>query len=220
MEIDNESKEFFEMFPTVKEFTLNNEEMAKKQGYVEDYMGRQRHLPDAQLPELTIKAYKKIPVDNVFFDNINSFIEDIDDETTAQWINKWLTLNTKSFNAKTKFKELAKANGVVVKDNGAFISKALTQCTNARIQGSAATLTKKAMIEISNDKRLQEIGIPSTIVRNTDETLERKELINRIMNEIPIGIERWNCLRNLMYDELKKINSKTPFWNTIPKRGL
>ena len=30
-------------------------------------------------------------------------------------------------------------------------------------------------------KRLQELGIPSTIVRNTDETLERKERINRIM---------------------------------------
>lgn len=32
-------------------------------------------------------------------------------------------------------------------------------------------------------KRLQELGIPSTIVRNTDETLERKERINRIMND-------------------------------------
>ncbi|MCI7702586.1 MAG: LysM peptidoglycan-binding domain-containing protein [Tenericutes bacterium] len=31
-------------------------------------------------------------------------------------------------------------------------------------------------------KRLQELGIPSTIVRNTDKTLERKERINRIMN--------------------------------------
>lgn len=31
-------------------------------------------------------------------------------------------------------------------------------------------------------KRLQELGIPSTIVRNTDETLERKERINRIIN--------------------------------------
>lgn len=31
-------------------------------------------------------------------------------------------------------------------------------------------------------KRLQELGIPSTIVRDTDETLERKERINRIMN--------------------------------------
>ena len=31
-------------------------------------------------------------------------------------------------------------------------------------------------------KRLQELGIPSTIVRNMDETLERKERINRIMN--------------------------------------
>lgn len=31
-------------------------------------------------------------------------------------------------------------------------------------------------------KRLQELGIPSTIVRKTDETLERKERINRIMN--------------------------------------
>ena len=31
-------------------------------------------------------------------------------------------------------------------------------------------------------KRLQELGIPATIVRNTDETLDRKERINRILN--------------------------------------
>ena len=31
-------------------------------------------------------------------------------------------------------------------------------------------------------KRLQELGIPTTIVRNTDETLNREERINRILN--------------------------------------
>lgn len=31
-------------------------------------------------------------------------------------------------------------------------------------------------------KRLQELGIPATIVRNTDETLDREERINRILN--------------------------------------
>ena len=31
-------------------------------------------------------------------------------------------------------------------------------------------------------KRLEELGIPATIVRNTDETLDRKERINRILN--------------------------------------
>lgn len=31
-------------------------------------------------------------------------------------------------------------------------------------------------------RRLQELGIPSTIVRNSDETLERAERINRILD--------------------------------------
>lgn len=31
-------------------------------------------------------------------------------------------------------------------------------------------------------RRLQELGIPSTIVRNADETLERAERINRILD--------------------------------------
>lgn len=31
-------------------------------------------------------------------------------------------------------------------------------------------------------KRLQELGIPTTIVRNTDETLDREERISRILN--------------------------------------
>lgn len=30
--------------------------------------------------------------------------------------------------------------------------------------------------------RLNELGIPATIVRNTDETLDRKERVNRILN--------------------------------------
>jgi DNA polymerase-1 len=51
--------EFFKMFPSVKDFTKKNEYNAKTIGYVEDYMGRRRHLKDASLPEISIKAFKK-----------------------------------------------------------------------------------------------------------------------------------------------------------------
>ena len=148
-------EEFAKMFPKIKEFTQFNEKSAHEIGYVEDYMGRRRHLEDAMLPELEIRAKKEI------FTNADILMdcehEDIkveipDEELSRQWEERWQEFaNSKRYNAKKEFKELAKKNDIDVYDNGAFISKTMTQCTNARIQGSAATLTKKAMVAIAND---------------------------------------------------------------------
>ena len=43
-------------------------------------------------------------------------------------------------------------------DNGAKIADAQRQCVNARIQGSAADMSKLAMILVGNDERLKELG--------------------------------------------------------------
>lgn len=153
--------EFYEMFPTVKEFTLGNEELAKKYGYVEDYMGRRRHLQDINLPQIKVKATKDEPINgSVFIDeDINDILKIEDKDAEKFWTDKYNKDNKKySYDNKVKFKEEAKANGIDVFDNGAFISKTLTQCTNSRIQGSAASLTKKAMVAIANNSRLQELG--------------------------------------------------------------
>lgn len=131
--------EFFKMFPDVKTFTRQNEIDAKEKGFVEDYLGRIRHLPDAQLPELNIYATKDLYIDkDVFLDSnqIEDKVTLIDESNTAKWKNIYDTkYKDKGFAAKVTFKDIAKNNGINVQDNGAFISKALTQCTNSRVQG-------------------------------------------------------------------------------------
>ena len=59
---------------------------------------------------------------------------------------------------KQKIFEEANDEGVWVIDNGGKIADATRQCVNARIQGSAADLTKLAMIELNNNKKLKELG--------------------------------------------------------------
>lgn len=154
--------EFFKTFPAVKDFTKKNESDAKNIGYVQDYMGRRRHLKDASLPELSIRAYKDeyTSIDQFLDCSINdSKISVPDVEKANRWKKIWEEQYFgKGFEQKTAFKELAKKEGLDVLDNGAFISKTLTQCTNATIQGGAATLTKKAMVHIDSDPMLNKLG--------------------------------------------------------------
>ena len=157
--------EFYKMFPIVKEFMQYNEKMAKEQGFVEDYFGRRRHLPDARLEPLEIRAKKEIITDaNLFLDCSvdDSSITISDEELNRQWEKKWKDFQDSHkgsfYNIKDEFKKLAKECGIDTFDNGAFISKTMTQCTNSRIQGGAATLTKKAMVEIFNDKEINDLG--------------------------------------------------------------
>ena len=47
---------FYEGFPGVKKLTEESQKMLKEKGYVTDMWGRRRHIPDAQLPDYTIKS--------------------------------------------------------------------------------------------------------------------------------------------------------------------
>lgn len=131
--------EFAKMFPKIKEFTEYNEQCAKEKGYVEDYLGRRRHLPDAFLTELEIMPKRQVLTDaDVIFDMNSSdrCIEIPDEEAWKMWNQKWAEFSqSRRFNAKKEFKETLKSNNVEYQDNGAFISKTMTQCTNARVQG-------------------------------------------------------------------------------------
>ncbi len=173
--------EFFEIFPTVKEFSRKNEEHARKFEYVEDYMGRRRHLPDINLPELEITAYKNVFIDNVFLDDVNDIIKIPDEELTDQWIGyyeKAMRTYGNRWEKKRAFKARAEQAKVRVIDNGAFISKTLTQSANAPIQGSAASLTKKAMVIIHRDDRLNNIGF-NLLVPVHDELLGEVPVLHK-----------------------------------------
>ena len=62
------------------------------------------------------------------------------------------------FGQKRKIFEEANKEGIWIVDNGAKIADAQRQCVNARIQGSAADMSKLAMILVGNDERLKELG--------------------------------------------------------------
>ena len=198
-------KEFFEMFPTIKEFTEGNERLARENGYVEDYMGRRRHLPDSQLDEVDIEANQKAFIDNVFLEDLPVSLDVYDDENTKKWKNIYKEQYAdKGFKKKTEFKEKAKANNINVLDNGAFISRTMTQCTNARIQGSASTLTKKAMLNIFNDKEINKLGF-RILIPVHDELLgecpiENAEVCEKKLAELMISASKPECSVDMKVD--------------------
>ncbi len=149
---------FYKSFPYIKQFTLNNKKMAEDLGYVEDYLGRRRNLPDINLPELVVNATTPQVVKQVFFDGLEKSIKLKDLNESERWETTYNeSYKNKGFKRKEAFKKMLKDLDIEVKDNGGFISKTLTQCTNARIQGSAASLTKKAMVDLDNCEELKDL---------------------------------------------------------------
>lgn len=198
-------KEFNKMFPGVDKFMKQNEEKLKKLGYVEDYMGRRRHLTHFNDKELVFKAYRKELIDDVFVDtNLSDTIKVYDSTLTKEWQDRFDNDNTNSFKKKAKYKEDAKMNEVDVTDNGAFISSASTQCKNSPIQGSAASLTKKAMAKIFNDDEMTKLGFKMLIPIH-DEILgecpiENAERVSERLAELMIESAKPECTVQMKVD--------------------
>lgn len=176
----------FQGFPAIKKFEDDSIRMAKELGYVTTICGRKRRLPDMQLPEFELRWAK----DYVPEGDILDFDEDTIDipldrhnyymnKLHAKWVNVY------------KLKEEAKAEHIEIVDNRKKIADATRQCVNARIQGTAAELTKLAMIKLSKNDHLRELGFRMLIpihdelivecpLRNAKEC---KELLAKTMSQ-------------------------------------
>ena len=145
----------FRGFPAIKKFEKDSLNMAKDIGYVTTIAGRKRRLPDLQLDEYEFKWVNGVAPDNDLLD----FDSEAEQEIPERTIRKYLTkLHNCRFNEKRRIFEQANEEGIWIVDNGAKIADATRQCVNARIQGSAADLTKLAMIELDRNERLKELG--------------------------------------------------------------
>ena len=178
---------FYNGFPKVKEWVKRTEEEAKKTGYVEDFWGRRRRLPDLLLPKYTVKLQNASNVldFNPLF-NTKGLVSSIKDSRIDKYTN--LINNARGYKDRDAVKVEALKDGVVITDNGAFISQAERQCVNARIQGSASTMTKIAMKKIYSDAKLNELNFKLLItvhdeligecpVENADEVSKRLSYI-------------------------------------------
>ena len=146
-------------FPNLRTFMLKCQEDARKYGYVETILGRRRHIPDMQLKPYEFKAGAKYvnpdidPLDPKTLKNKNEIPERIVRQLEKEFANyKYKGQIYK------RIKELEEDEHIKVINNTKKITDATRKCVNSVIQGSAAELTKIALLKIFNNKEWYELG--------------------------------------------------------------
>ena len=175
---------FFKSFPKVEELIKSSKEFLKNHGYVEDWAGRRRHLTDYFLPpyEATYKDEATIQ-DKTFNPILGCDNRPLMDETLTKWINRAQACRgNKAFDQLAK--DALKDDGVVLTANTGRIAQAERQCLNARIQGSAASLTKLAMIQIHNSPELKDLDAKLVMTIHDEVMLECPALYAEQASEI------------------------------------
>lgn len=155
---------FYSDFPKVRQWMKDTQEFAHKNGYVKDLWGRRRNLPDIQLPPFNIKLRSNGGENSDF--NPLLFTKNIISLSKNPLIEKYTKLctNIRSRKDRDDIKARAQQEGVILQDNQGFIAEAERQSINARIQGGAASMSKKAMIDIYNDAEMKRLGFKLLIM--------------------------------------------------------
>lgn len=178
-------------FPGLRDAMINAQKQASTYGYTQTILGRRRHIPDMMLPEFEFKAMPGYVNPDVDPMDINT-LQDRSD------IPKRVVDSLKEEFSRYKYygqivkrtKELAEQKIRVI-NNRRKITDASRQCLNSVIQGSAAEMTKMAMLKIDNNKEFHDLGarllIPvhdELIVECPKENYERvSELLSNMMSE-------------------------------------
>lgn len=145
-------------FPGLAKAITNAQKMASQLGYTETILGRRRHHPNMQLPR-----FEFVPMSGY----VNPDIDPLDPkslENKEQIPKRIVDALTKEFNSYKWFGKIVKRTKeleeqkIKVINNSYKIEEASRQCFNAVIQGSAADLTKMAMLKLEHDDEWAEIG--------------------------------------------------------------
>jgi len=145
-------------FPQLQKAIADAQIRTAKVGYTETILGRRRHHPDMQLPKYEFKPMKGY---------INPDVDPLDPSTLTtkeQIPQRIINQLTKEFNGYKYYgqrvkrtKELAEEKIKVI-DNTYKINTASREVFNGIIQGSAADVTKLAMLNLTTDPEWEEIG--------------------------------------------------------------
>jgi DNA polymerase I-like protein with 3'-5' exonuclease and polymerase domains len=148
--------QFYDSFPKVKKWMDSVLNGARRYGFVETAWGSKRRLPDVQLDKYEFELLSGGPST---FDPLN--FDDDQGEATVDpsVVAKYTKILDKTWGGKEKRDIMMRAReeGIKITDNGGKIADAERQCVNSVIQGSAADMSKLAMIAIHNNERLKEL---------------------------------------------------------------
>jgi DNA polymerase I-like protein with 3'-5' exonuclease and polymerase domains len=146
----------FRGFPAIKQFEEDSLYMAQNYGFVTTLWGRKRRLPVLMKPDYEFRWTNGVAPDDdpLGFDDVE-MVTEVPDNLKQKYTR---LLNRAYFGQKRKIFEQANAEGIFIEDNTKLKQDAIRQVVNARIQGSAADMSKLAMIKVGTDKQLKEWG--------------------------------------------------------------
>ena len=132
---------FYKSFPKVRTWMDESEAFAKKYGYVEDWYGRRRRLPDMMLEPYEVKriSNKNSNVPSDFNPFIGCGYRLQKDDLVEKYLNLCKN-NIKSYKDYDNIKKRAYYDGIEIRSNTSKIASSTRQCVNARVQGGAATI--------------------------------------------------------------------------------
>lgn len=145
-------------FPALKGFMQYAQDCARTKGYTETILGRRRHIPDMQLPRFEFKAmpgYVNPDVDPLDVSTLQNSSE-IPDRIVKQLTQEFSKL--KYYGQVVKRTKELREQKIRVINNTRKITDATRQCVNSIVQGSAADLTKMALLNLEYNERWHQIG--------------------------------------------------------------
>ena len=177
----------FNGFPAIAEFERQSFEMAETLGYVTTLWGRKRRFPSMLLPDYEFE-YIESP------DNLDPLdMDDVEQEVPEKVMQKYLNRLKNAWGAQKRAAIFAEAKSEGIKIIDHTRDKDYTKIVNARIQGTAADMSKLAMIELNKNERLKELGFRMLIPIHDEILAECPEenaaevipLFAKIMSEAP-----------------------------------
>lgn len=166
---------FFSSFPRVQPTIERLQNQAREKGYVKTVMGRKRRLPNLNMPVVEVEVTDQ---------------QDLDE---AMWLaDHYAALHSQEQRA--EFLAKVDTQRFVVMDNSSKVSGAERQCLNSVVQGTAADVTKKAMLAVGTDEQLREWGYEMLLTIHD-------EICGMI--PIPFAREGGERVRRLMIEAVK-----------------
>lgn len=185
-------------FPKLRDAMTNAQSMARQYGYVETILGRRRHIPDMQLPEFEFKALPGYvnpdidPLDVNTLGDKNEIPERIIAQLTQEYAN--FKYNGQIYKRNNELYE----EHIKVTNNRKKIGDASRQCLNSVIQGSAAELTKMAILSLFDNEEWHRLGARLLI-----------PVHDELICEAPI--ENWERAGEVLSEVMSAAGSFLPF---------
>lgn len=140
----------------IKAYIEQQQKIAKQRGYTLTLWGRKRVIPNIQREEFefSYNENRKVDFNPMFWSDDVASLE-VKEETKQFYIQQ---LQKANYSRRMKIIENAKQAGVDVRDNRSYIAEANRKVVNSIVQGTAADMSKLAMLKIATNKELRELG--------------------------------------------------------------